>query len=41
MNCPDIRWQQRFDNFTRALQTLTEAIELAHQRPLVGWKSRG
>ena len=41
MNSPDIRWQQRFDNFTRALQTLTEAIELAHQRPLSKLEKQG
>ncbi len=41
MNSPDIRWKQRFDNFTRALQTLTEAIELAHQRPLSKLEKQG
>lgn len=41
MNRPDIRWKQRFDNFTRALQTLTEAIELAHQRPLSKLEKQG
>ena len=30
----DIRWKQRFDNFQRALQTLTEAVDLANLRPL-------
>ena len=41
MNTPDTRWKQRFDNFTRALQTLTEAIELAHQRHLSKLEKQG
>lgn len=41
MNSPDIRWKQRFDNYTRALQTLTEAIELAHERPLSKLEKQG
>ncbi len=41
MNSPDIRWQQRFHNYTKALQTLTEAIELAHQRPLSKLEKQG
>ena len=30
----DIRWKQRFNNYVRALQTLTEAVELAQTRDL-------
>lgn len=37
----DIRWKQRFNNFLRALQTLTEAAELAHQRPLTKLEQQG
>ena len=37
----DIRWQQRFHNHTRALQTLTEAVELAQQRPLSQLEKQG
>lgn len=28
MNAPDIRWQQRFQNFERAFLRLREALEL-------------
>ncbi len=41
MNSPDTRWKQRFQNYTKALQTLTEAIELAHQRPLSRLEKQG
>jgi nucleotidyltransferase substrate binding protein (TIGR01987 family) len=37
----DIRWQQRFHNYTNALQTLTEAIELGQQRPLSKLEKQG
>lgn len=37
----DIRWKQRFSNFSIALQTLTEAIELAQQRPLSKLEKQG
>ena len=37
----DIRWQQRFDNFQQALQTLTEAVELTKQRPLSRLEQQG
>ncbi|OEU72404.1 MAG: nucleotidyltransferase [Desulfuromonadales bacterium C00003107] len=37
----DIRWKQRFDNFLRALQTLTEAIEINRQRPLSRLEQQG
>ena len=41
MNSLDIRWKQRFHNYGKALQTLTEAIELAHQRPLSRLEKQG
>lgn len=34
MNNPDIRWKQRFHNYRNALAQLTEAVELARERPL-------
>ena len=37
----DIRWQQRFANFRKALSTLTEAVELAAQRPLSRLEQQG
>lgn len=37
----DIRWKQRFSNFLKALQTLTEAVELAQQRPLTKLEQQG
>jgi len=37
----DIRWKQRFDNYQRALQTLTEAVDLAQQRPLSKLEQQG
>ena len=37
----DIRWKQRFDNFQRALQTVTEAVELEKQRPLSRLEQQG
>ncbi|MDP2416194.1 MAG: nucleotidyltransferase substrate binding protein [Hydrogenophaga sp.] len=37
----DIRWQQRFHNYTKALQTLTEAVELGQQRPLSKLEKQG
>lgn len=30
----EIRWKQRFKNYLLALQTLTDAVELARQRPI-------
>ena len=38
---PDIRWKQRFQNYTLALQTLTEAVELSRQRPLTRLERQG
>jgi nucleotidyltransferase substrate binding protein (TIGR01987 family) len=37
----DIRWKQRFSNFQRALQTMTEAVELAGQRDLSKLEQQG
>ena len=37
----DIRWKQRFDNYQRALQTLTEAVDIAQQRPLSKLEQQG
>ena len=37
----DNRCQQRFHNYTNALQTLTEAIELGQQRPLSKLEKQG
>ena len=37
----DIRWQQRFDNFNRALDQLTLAVELSHQRALSDLEKQG
>jgi len=37
----DIRWQQRFDNFLRALRSLTEAVELARVRELSNLEKQG
>ncbi|MGK2913452.1 MAG: nucleotidyltransferase substrate binding protein [Porticoccaceae bacterium] len=37
----DIRWKQRFDNFTRALHQLKLAVELSQQRPLSDLEKQG
>jgi nucleotidyltransferase substrate binding protein (TIGR01987 family) len=37
----DIRWRQRFDNFQRALESLTQAIQLMQQRPLSKLEEQG
>lgn len=37
----DIRWKQRFDNFQRALQQLTLAVQLMEQRPLSDLERQG
>ena len=34
MSDPDIRWQQRLQNFQKALRQLSKAVELSGQRPL-------
>lgn len=41
MTDKDIRWKQRFDNYRRALQTLTEAVELSQQRSLSTLEQQG
>ncbi len=38
---PDIRWKQRFENFSQALLQLTEAIELQSQRELSNLEKQG
>lgn len=38
---PDIRWQQRFANYRKALARLTEAIELRKQRELTQLERQG
>jgi nucleotidyltransferase substrate binding protein (TIGR01987 family) len=37
----DIRWKQRFSNFTRAFQYLTEAVALSQQRELSALEQQG
>lgn len=37
----DIRWKQRFHNYTNALQTLTEAVALSQQRSLTQLEKQG
>jgi len=37
----DIRWQQRFDNFNRALKQLTAAVELSAQREFTELEKQG
>ncbi|MBF0138293.1 MAG: nucleotidyltransferase substrate binding protein [Magnetococcales bacterium] len=37
----DVRWQQRFQNYLRALQTLDEAAELARVRALTRLEQQG
>jgi nucleotidyltransferase substrate binding protein (TIGR01987 family) len=37
----DIRWQQRFDNFNRALNQLTAAVELSAQREFTQLEKQG
>jgi len=41
MTNTDIRWQQRFENFSRALAQLREAVELSGQRPLSNIENQG
>ncbi len=40
-NTEDIRWKQRFQNYQRALQTVTEAVDLSRQRPLTTLEQQG
>jgi nucleotidyltransferase substrate binding protein (TIGR01987 family) len=37
----DIRWKQRFSNYTRAFQSLTEAVALSQQRELSALEQQG
>ena len=37
----DIRWKQRFDNYTKAYQELSEAIVLVHSRNLSKLEKQG
>lgn len=41
MSKPDIRWQQRLDNFARAFSQLSLAVQLATQRPLSELEKQG
>jgi nucleotidyltransferase substrate binding protein (TIGR01987 family) len=41
MNNSDIRWAQRFDNYTKALSQLKNAIELASERDLSELERQG
>jgi nucleotidyltransferase substrate binding protein (TIGR01987 family) len=41
MLAPDIRWQQRMQNFQKALQQLSKAVELSHQRALSELEKQG
>lgn len=37
----DIRWQQRFSNYQRALARLSQAVELSEERPLSELEQQG
>ncbi len=37
----DIRWKQRFDNYNRALNQLTQAVVLSEERPLTDLEKQG
>lgn len=37
----DIRWKQRFDNYLKALQTLSDAARLAEERDLTTLEEQG
>ena len=37
----DIRWKQRFDNYTRVLEQLTLAVRLMEERPLSDLEKQG
>lgn len=41
MNVQDIRWQQRFANFKKALRQLKSAVELSEQRALSNLEKQG
>ena len=38
---PDIRWKQRFNNYSKAFQTLVAAVELARSRDLSDLEQQG
>jgi nucleotidyltransferase substrate binding protein (TIGR01987 family) len=40
-NTPDIRWKQRFQNYTKALVRLGKAVELAGERDLSDLEEQG
>ena len=37
----DIRWKQRFDNYSKAFHELKESLELANDRPLTKLEKQG
>lgn len=41
MNNPDVRWQQRFANYKKALAQLKDAVILSKQRPLSRLEKQG
>jgi nucleotidyltransferase substrate binding protein (TIGR01987 family) len=41
MSAKDIRWIQRFHNFSKALSQLADAVELAQDRPLSKLEEQG
>jgi nucleotidyltransferase substrate binding protein (TIGR01987 family) len=41
MNTKDIRWVQRFNHYTKALQQLRDAVKLAQERPLSQLEKQG
>ena len=41
MDSQDIRWEQRFDNYKKALQQLVAAVELAEERNLSQLEKQG
>lgn len=41
MSALDIRWIQRFNHFVKALSQLTDAVQLAQQRPLSKLEEQG
>lgn len=41
MTEPDVRWQQRFANYKRALRQLQSAVALSQQRPLTRLEQQG
>jgi nucleotidyltransferase substrate binding protein (TIGR01987 family) len=38
---PDVRWKQRFNNYSKAFQTLVAAVELARSRELTDLEKQG